>query len=302
MVACIDYSNIFFICWSVFLRGQKEKFGDDYLVKEEDTGLFFHLVTRKIMDYITTYKNTILCWEGKNSTAWRKSIWPPYKENRHKDDPNYKWVGPLMEKSYEFFSLFHTKCLKVDGCEGDDCIYATCKYYAEKGEEVRIISTDRDLSQIMNYWDTVSQFNPVKREEVKKDENILLEKALVGDASDNIKPFKGLGPKTFEKMMADKEFWNKKMTNENQQVLEEVMKIVDLRKYPLVFQEAIKNELDKPWNEFNSDSVEKFFLDNDLRVCYNDWRMKWLPSIFALDHEIKEDAVEEIEDLLKGFC
>ena len=299
MIICVDFSNIFFICWSIFLKEQKEKNGDDYVITEEDTGLFFHMLVRKMMEFMTSYRDSVLCFEGEHSTAWRKEIWPPYKENRKLDDPNYKWVGPLMEKSYDFFSLFHTKCLKVPYCEGDDCIYQTCKYYSEKGERVKIISSDKDLSQIMNYWDTVSQYNPIKKEEVKKNENILLEKAFVGDPSDNIKAFKGLGPKTFQKMMEDKEFYAKKMTIENQQLYETVMKIIDLRKYPQKYQDTIKIELDKSFNDFDSDSIEKFLINNGLRSCYNDWTNRWQPDILAQNYE-QQDSIDEIMDMLRS--
>lgn len=300
MVCCVDTSNIFFIIWSMFKKDCLQKNGDDYVVREEDLGLFYHMFLRKIMPFITSYKDCVFCFEGPHSTKWRKEVFPPYKENRTKDDPNYKWVGPLMEKMLEYLSNFHCKILKVDNCEGDDCIYQTCKYYAEKGENVRIISTDKDLSQIMNFYpDNVSQYNPVREENVEKNENILLEKALVGDTSDNIKAFKGLGPKTFEKMMNDKEVWNKKMTPENQQMLETVMKIIDLRKYPQKYQDAIKEELDKPWNEFDKDSIEKFLLDNGLKSCYNDWTTSWINDIQAQSFE-STDAMEEIMEIINS--
>lgn len=296
MVCCVDTSNIFFITWSMFKKNCLAKNGDDYVIKEEDLGLFYHMFLRKIMPFITTYKDCVFCFEGPHSTKWRKEVFPPYKENRTKDDR----VGPLMEKMLEYLSNFHCKILKVDNCEGDDCIYQTCKYYAEKGENVRIISTDKDLSQIMNFYpDNVSQYNPVREENVEKNENILLEKALVGDTSDNIKAFKGLGPKTFEKMMNDKEVWNKKMTPENQQMLETVMKIIDLRKYPQKYQDAIKEELDKPWNEFDKDSIEKFLLDNGLKSCYSEWTNKWINDIQAQSFE-STDAMEEIISLLQS--
>ena len=303
MVCCVDTSNIFFITWSMFKKDCLQKNGDDYVIKEEDLGLFYHMFLRKIMPFITSYKDCVFCFEGPHSTKWRKEVFPPYKENRKddKEDPNYKWVGPMMEKMLEFLSNFHCKILKVENCEGDDCIYQTCKYYAEKGESVRIISTDKDLSQIINFYpEQVSQYNPVKQTNVERNEHILLEKALIGDASDNIKAFKGIGPKTFEKMMSDKEVWVKKMTTANQQTLDLVMKIIDLRKFPQEYQDLIKIELDKPWNEFDPSSVEKFLLDNGLKSCYNEWTTKWCSDIQAQDFE-QEDAMDEIEKILNGF-
>ena len=159
---------------------------------------------------------------------------------------------------------------------------------------------DKDLSQIINFYpEQVSQYNPVKQDGIEKNENILLEKALVGDTSDNIKAFKGLGPKTFEKMMTDKELWNKKMTPANQQMLDTVMKIIDLRKYPQKYQDAIKEELDKPWNEFDKDSIEKFLLDNGLKSCYNDWTTSWVNDIQAQNFE-STDAMEEIMEIINS--
>lgn len=303
MICCVDTSNIFFITWSMFKKDCLQKNGDDYVIREEDLGLFYHMFLRKIMPFITSYKDCIFCFEGVYSTKWRKEVFPPYKENRKdtKEDPNYKWVGPMMEKMLEYLSYFHCKTLKVDYCEGDDCIYQVCKYYAEKGEHIRIISSDKDLSQIINFYpEQVTQYNPIKQINIEKNENILLEKALVGDASDNIKAFKGIGPKTFEKMLEDKEVWNKKMTPANQQMLETVMNIIDLRKYPQKYQDAIKAEIEKPWNEFDEASIEKFLLDNGLKVCYNDWTTSWINDIRAQDYEQKEDAMEEIMDILKG--
>lgn len=299
MVCCIDFSNIFFIVWSMFLKDAKEKNGSDYVIRSEDTGLFFHMLIRKIMDYITSYKDVVLCYEGEHSTTWRKKIFPPYKENRKKDDPNYKWVGSLMEKSKEFFKNFHTKILAVPYCEGDDCIYATCKYYSEKGEQVKIISNDKDLSQNMIFFEGVSQFNPIKKCNVEKNDNLLLEKAIVGDPSDNIKAFSGIGPKTFEKMINDQTVWNKKMTPEKLEILDNIMKIIDLRKYPEEYQNAIKEELDKPWNEFNPTEVEKFLLDNSLKSVYNDWTNKYCNDIQALNFE-QEDAIDEIMDIINS--
>ena len=298
MICCIDGSNLFFIAWSIFCREQLQKNGDDYVIKEEDLGLFYHMVFRKFMEYFTAYKDIVVCFEGKSSCEWRKNIFPPYKENRKKDSPNYKWIGPCITKTISFLKLFRCKVLEVPNCEGDDCIYQTCKYYSDKGEQVLIISSDKDLSQMLNYWDTVQQYNPIKKEYLKKNENILIEKALIGDPSDNIKVFKGLGPKTFEKMMKDKEFYAKKMTPENLILLDTVMKIIDLRKYPEKYQNLIKEELDKPWNEFKINDIEVFLLDNGLKSCYNDWSSTWCSEIQSLDFE-QEDAFDEIMEMIK---
>lgn len=308
MVLAIDGSNIFFICYGAFLSNLKENKGEDYIVKKEDFGLFWHMYLRKVMPYLTTYKDCIFCFEGLHSSKWRKEIYPPYKENRadRKEDPNYKYIGDLINKTIDLMKLFHTKVLSVPYCEGDDCIYQTCKYYAEQGEHVKIISTDRDLSQIINYYpEYVVQSVPSMfgrpEHEIEAKENILLEKCIVGDTADNIKPFKGIGPKTFEKMLEDKAVWNKKMTTDKLEILEKVMQIVDLRKYPQEYQDSIMVEIKKDWNTFDKQSIEKFMLDNGLNQCYSDWST-WCSDIESLlsDKYEKEDAIDEIMDIING--
>ena len=76
-------------------------------------------------------------------------------------------------------------------------------------------------------------------------------------------------------------------------------KIIDLRKYPQEYQDAIKVELEKPWNDFKPHEVEKFLLDNGLKSCYNDWTSRWCQDIQALNFEAP-DAMDEIEAILNS--
>ena len=57
MICCVDTSNIFFICWAMFKKECFAKNGEDYIIKEEDLGLFWHMFLRKLMPYITNYKD-----------------------------------------------------------------------------------------------------------------------------------------------------------------------------------------------------------------------------------------------------
>ena len=40
MVVCVDFSNIFFISFSMFKKQLFEKNGEDYVIQEEDLGLY----------------------------------------------------------------------------------------------------------------------------------------------------------------------------------------------------------------------------------------------------------------------
>jgi len=96
---------------------------------------------------------------------------------------------------------------EFENTEGDDII----AFYAKNknpNEKVVIVSADKDLTQLIS--DTVIVYNPRMRDFVTKDnsvekigithENVVLEKILCGDASDNIKGVKGIGETTLIKL------------------------------------------------------------------------------------------------------
>ena len=85
MVCLIDTSNIFFITYSMFIKTMKKNNGPDYEVEEKDLGLFWHMFIKYAMPFLTTYENSVWAFEGHNSTAWRKQMYPLYKENIQED-------------------------------------------------------------------------------------------------------------------------------------------------------------------------------------------------------------------------
>lgn len=303
MYCIVDFSNSLNISYSVFVRMVKKNKGDDYEIKEEDLPFFWHLFFNNIKDYFITYKDLVFCCEGKNSIAWRKSLYPPYKENRlaRKDNPDFRFISQCYKQAEELLTHFHCKVIRVDNCEGDDCIYAITKYVVENlSDEVTVISSDHDLIQLMNYFEGVKVYNPIKKCFQLKNENIIVEKSLCGDSSDNISGVKGIGPKTFEKMMSDKLFWSKKMTPENNEIFQTVQKIVDLRKYPLEYQKNIVDNFSSmEYNPFDKDAIEAFFLKYGLVQCQARWSEVCGEIEMMLNGNAQAGAEKELEDLLK---
>ena len=102
----------------------------------------------------------------------------------------------LCVRQYEF-----------DNVEGDDIISYYVKHKKDN-EKVVIVSSDKDLTQLIS--DTVIVYNPRLKDFITKDnsvekigithENVVLEKILCGDVSDNIKGVKGIGEQTLLKL------------------------------------------------------------------------------------------------------
>ena len=92
---------------------------------------------------------------------------------------------------------------EYNSVEGDDII-SHYVHNKKDNEKVVIVSSDKDLTQLIS--DTVIVYNPRKKEFINRancvekigirSDNVVLEKILCGDTSDNIKGVKGVGEKT----------------------------------------------------------------------------------------------------------
>ena len=181
----------------------------------------------------------IVVWDGMGSGLLRWRIYEDYKANRDKhyelfdcktdydkkvtetmryvlqNKQKKKTVrGETDEESLKrqkgiIQEILEELCVRqqeFDDVEGDDII----SYYVKNrrpNEKIVIMSSDRDMTQLMS--ENVAIWNPrldklIKAEDSVKElgithENIVLEKILCGDASDNIKGVKGLGEQTLVK-------------------------------------------------------------------------------------------------------
>jgi len=266
----IDKNNIMNIAFFMAMREMK-LIKSTELIEKEDLPFFIHSIINSFQYLFSSYKNIIICEEGKNSTSWRKSIYPDYKANRneYKSTLNYEHFKNIMNIVNEIFKYLPCKVLSVENTEADDLIYAL----SEKYGDVLIISTDKDLIQIINKNEKAKLFNPIKKTFANKNEYIIEEKAIIGDKSDNIAGIAGIGEKTFLKMLEDKDFFNKKMANGNRNIYEMFKKIIDLSQCPYI--ERIKEEEEKiNFNTFDSDSIQEFFM----RFKLKDLMLRW-PTI-----------------------
>lgn len=270
MKTLIDKSNLLFIN---FFMAQREllELKNKENIEKEDYPFILHTILNSLQYLFANNDNIIFCDEGKNSTKWRKEIYPDYKANRAEFKASLSYehfnnIKPIVEEVLQYFPC---KIVSVENTEGDDVIFAL----AEKYRDVKIISTDKDLIQIINIIEEASLFNPIKKKFAEKNLYIIEEKAIIGDKGDNIPGIPGIGEKTFQRMLTDTEFYNKKMANGNREIYERFLKIIDLSQCPFI--QNIKNyEETISFNTFDSDSILDFFMRNKL----TDLMLRW-PSI-----------------------
>ncbi|MBQ6504232.1 MAG: DNA polymerase I [Flexilinea sp.] len=137
--------------------------------------------------------------------TFRNELFPAYKGTRAKmpDD-----LRPQIDRMKELVDTLGVPRLEVEGFEADDVLGSTAKQMAAKGYDVKIITGDRDLLQLVDDHIVVSL--PGSKLSDAKDytpamvkdflgvtpEQVVDYKALVGDPSDNYPGIPGIGPKT----------------------------------------------------------------------------------------------------------
>ena len=132
---------------------------------------------------------------------FRHDIYSEYKANRPPAPEDLVPQFPIIREAVEAFNL---KVLEKTGFEADDLIATYGKEAKKQGYEVTVISSDKDLMQLMEYginlYDAMKD-KPITEEDVAKKFFVTPDKirnvlALMGDSSDNIPGVSGIGPKT----------------------------------------------------------------------------------------------------------
>ena len=133
--------------------------------------------------------------------SFRNDIFPDYKANR--SEPPEELV-PQFALIREATRAFNVPSIELPGFEADDLIATFARMAREEGHEVVIVSSDKDLMQLVG--DRVSMLDPAKnvrigREEVIErfgvgPESVIDVQALAGDSTDNVPGVPGIGVKT----------------------------------------------------------------------------------------------------------
>jgi DNA polymerase-1 len=136
-----------------------------------------------------------------SSKTFRKEMYDQYKAHRPPPPPDLIPQFPLIRDATRAFSV---PCIEEEGLEADDIIACYSKAALQKGWKVTIVSSDKDLMQLiepgLDMLDTMNN-RRIDREYVIEKFGVPPEKlgevlALMGDTSDNIPGVPGIGPKT----------------------------------------------------------------------------------------------------------
>jgi DNA polymerase-1 len=136
-----------------------------------------------------------------SSDTFRNAIYPAYKANRPDLPEDLKPQFPLTRDATRAFNV---ACLETEGYEADDIIATLARQAVEAGGSCTIISSDKDLMQLIRPG--VDMFDPMKTKVIGPDEvmekfgvgpdRVIDVQSLAGDSVDNVPGAPGIGLKT----------------------------------------------------------------------------------------------------------
>lgn len=165
---------------------------------ENTSGIFGFLNTLEKIKNRFRSKYMCLIFDAPGET-FRDAVYKEYKATR---PPPPADIPFQIEKSKELSQYLGVPCFEQQGYEADD-VLATCALRLRNEGEVYIVTSDKDLLQLVQdnifvydaYQDTVYDRDRVMRKFGTPPERVAEFLALTGDAIDNVPGVPGIGPK-----------------------------------------------------------------------------------------------------------
>ncbi len=137
----------------------------------------------------------------KGSITFRNDIYDDYKANR---PPAPEDLVPQFPLTRDATRAFGAACIEMEGFEADDLIATYARQAEDKGARVTIISSDKDLMQLVS--DQITMLDTMKNKRIGRKEvidkfgmgpeRVIEIQALAGDSVDNVPGVPGIGVKT----------------------------------------------------------------------------------------------------------
>jgi len=153
--------------------------------------------------------------------TFRNDIYKDYKANRSEAPDD---LAPQFEYIRKSVKAFNLPSIELINYEADDLIATYAKQIVNAGAKVTIISSDKDLMQLVS--DKVRLYDPMKskvigEKEVQekfgvKPDKVIDVQSLAGDSSDNIPGVPGIGVKTAAELINKYKNLDNLLKNANQ--------------------------------------------------------------------------------------
>jgi DNA polymerase-1 len=144
----------------------------------------------------------------KSEKTFRTTMYPDYKA--HRPDPPDDLI-PQFKFIREAVQAFDLPCLEQNGFEADDLIATYARLASEAGAKTSIVSSDKDLMQLVSdnvtMYDTMKDKTIGRAEVIEKfgvpPEKVIEVQSLIGDSTDNVPGVPGIGVKTAAQLIGE---------------------------------------------------------------------------------------------------
>tara|TARA_Y200000002_G_scaffold383142_1_gene403515 strand:- start:5801 stop:8626 length:2826 start_codon:yes stop_codon:yes gene_type:complete len=167
--------------------------------------MIFRMIENNSGPNAPTHIAVVFDHKGK---TFRSKIYPEYKANR---PPAPEDLIPQFELIKQATEAFNLPSIEIEGYEADDIIASYAIQACNLGAEVTIVSSDKDLMQLVR--NGISMFDTMRdkliaREQVIEKFGVTPEKvidvqSLAGDSTDNVPGAPGIGIKTAAQLISE---------------------------------------------------------------------------------------------------
>jgi DNA polymerase I len=144
----------------------------------------------------------------KSEKTFRNELYPAYKAHRPDAPADLIPQFALIREAVHAFDL---PCLEQSGFEADDLIATYVRQACEVGASATIVSSDKDLMQLIN--DCVTMYDTMKDRRIGPAEvmekfgvppdKVIEVQSLIGDSTDNVPGVPGIGVKTAAQLIGE---------------------------------------------------------------------------------------------------
>ncbi|MDB9960956.1 DNA polymerase I [Oceanihabitans sp.] len=179
--------------------------------KGEDTSAIMGFMN-SLLDVIKRERpdHLAVCFD-KGGSADRVEMFEAYKANRDETPEGIKTAVPYI---YKILKAMHIPIMVKEGYEADDVIGTLAKKAEKEGYKTFMVTPDKDFAQLVS--ENIFMYRPMfgggyetwgipevqKKFEVTEPLQVIDYLGMMGDASDNIPGFPGVGDKTAKKFIA----------------------------------------------------------------------------------------------------
>lgn len=274
-----------------------------------DKGVYTNAVygfTTMLMKILETEEPThILVAFDAGKTTFRHETYQEYKGGRQKTPPELSEQFPLVKELLDASSIKH---YELSNYEADDIIGTLARAAEKEAFDVRVISGDKDMLQLvtdrihvqltkkgLSDIDTYTPTFMKEKMEVNPDQIIDM-KALMGDSSDNIPGIPGIGQKTAVKLLNQFQTLEKIFDNVESVTAKKLKeKLENHQDDAYMSKQLVTINCDSPINVELNDTVYSGYDANQLSTMFKDLGFQSL--LTKVTGEVIVDEKEALKDV-----